>query len=40
MWFETVNCHHDYTEREKHYGRELWVEVRNTLRQIVNVKGA
>src|SRR3954466_9944299 len=22
---ETVNCHHNYTEREQHYGRSLWV---------------
>ncbi|WP_369134100.1 RtcB family protein [Modestobacter sp. I12A-02662] len=22
---ETVNCHHNYTEREEHYGRSLWV---------------
>lgn len=22
---ETVNCHHNYTERENHYGREVWL---------------
>ena len=22
---ETVNCHHNYTEREVHYGREVWL---------------
>ena len=22
---ETVNCHHNYTERETHYGREVWL---------------
>jgi tRNA-splicing ligase RtcB len=22
---ETVNCHHNYTEREKHFGREVWL---------------
>jgi tRNA-splicing ligase RtcB len=22
---ETVNCHHNYTEREEHYGREVWL---------------
>src|SRR3954451_22607070 len=22
---ETVNCHHNYTEREEHYGRSVWL---------------
>ncbi|TFV62291.1 UNVERIFIED_ORG: RtcB family protein [Bacillus sp. AZ43] len=22
---DTVNCHHNYTERETHYGREVWL---------------
>jgi tRNA-splicing ligase RtcB (3'-phosphate/5'-hydroxy nucleic acid ligase) len=22
---ETLNCHHNYTERETHYGREVWL---------------
>lgn len=22
---QTINCHHNYTERERHLGRELWV---------------
>lgn len=22
---ERINCHHNYTEREKHFGREVWV---------------
>ncbi|MEU5695841.1 RtcB family protein [Actinosynnema sp. NPDC020468] len=22
---ETVNCHHNYTEREKHFGKEVWL---------------
>jgi tRNA-splicing ligase RtcB len=22
---ETINCHHNYTEREKHFGRTLWL---------------
>jgi tRNA-splicing ligase RtcB len=22
---ERVNCHHNYTEREKHYGKEVWL---------------
>lgn len=22
---ETINCHHNYTEQEHHYGRELWL---------------
>jgi tRNA-splicing ligase RtcB (3'-phosphate/5'-hydroxy nucleic acid ligase) len=22
---ETINCHHNYTEREVHYGREVWL---------------
>jgi tRNA-splicing ligase RtcB len=22
---ETVNCHHNYTEREEHYGRAVWL---------------
>ncbi|WP_369139058.1 RtcB family protein [Modestobacter versicolor] len=22
---ETVNCHHNYTERERHFGREVWL---------------
>ena len=22
---ETVNCHHNYTERERHYGRDVWL---------------
>ncbi|TKJ28359.1 RtcB family protein [Blastococcus sp. CCUG 61487] len=22
---ETINCHHNYTERETHYGREVWL---------------
>ena len=22
---ETINCHHNYTEREEHYGREVWL---------------
>jgi tRNA-splicing ligase RtcB len=22
---ETVNCHHNYTEREQHFGREVWL---------------
>ncbi|GAB3667062.1 hypothetical protein GCM10027596_35600 [Nocardioides korecus] len=22
---EEINCHHNYTEREKHYGREVWL---------------
>ena len=22
---ETINCHHNYTERERHYGREVWL---------------
>jgi tRNA-splicing ligase RtcB len=22
---QTVNCHHNYTERETHYGREVWL---------------
>ncbi len=23
--YETVNCHHNYTERERHFGREVWL---------------
>jgi len=22
---ETSNCHHNYTVRERHYGRDVWV---------------
>ena len=22
---ETINCHHNYTEREQHFGREVWL---------------
>ena len=22
---ETINCHHNYTERERHFGREVWL---------------
>jgi tRNA-splicing ligase RtcB len=22
---ETINCHHNYTEQERHFGRDLWV---------------
>ena len=43
---ETVNTHHNYTAQETHFGQEVWlsrtrdlVEIRHTLRQIVNVKG-
>ena len=22
---ETINCHHNYTEREEHFGRQVWL---------------
>jgi tRNA-splicing ligase RtcB len=22
---ETINCHHNYTERERHFGRDVWL---------------
>ena len=72
---ERINCHHNFTQRERHFGRDVWVsrkgaieyrdtdafideipaaykdidqvmadaadlvEIRHTLRQVVNVKG-
>jgi tRNA-splicing ligase RtcB len=29
---EAVNCHHNYVDRERHYGREVWVTRKGAIR--------
>jgi len=29
---ETTNCHHNYTERERHYNRDLWITRKGAIR--------
>ncbi|HEX6002840.1 MAG TPA: RtcB family protein [Burkholderiales bacterium] len=32
MTLEAVNCHHNYVERERHYGRDVWVTRKGAIR--------
>ena len=36
---ERVNCHHNYTERETHFGRELWITRKGAIRAGVGDRG-
>jgi tRNA-splicing ligase RtcB len=29
---ERINCHHNYTERERHFGREVWLSRKGAIR--------
>ncbi len=24
-----INCHHNYTAREEHFGRDMWIQILN-----------
>ncbi|MBT1001795.1 RtcB family protein [Paenarthrobacter sp. DKR-5] len=36
---ERINCHHNYTVRERHYGRELWVTRKGAIDAATGVAG-
>jgi tRNA-splicing ligase RtcB (3'-phosphate/5'-hydroxy nucleic acid ligase) len=36
---ERINCHHNYTEREKHYGRWVWISRKGAIRAEKNDLG-
>ena len=36
---ETVNCHHNYTERETHFGREVWLSRKGAISAREGVHG-
>ena len=36
---DTVNCHHNYTEREHHQGRDLWITRKGAIRARVGDRG-
>jgi tRNA-splicing ligase RtcB len=36
---EVINCHHNYTEREKHFGRQVWVSRKGAIDARDGVRG-
>jgi len=36
---ETINCHHNYTERETHFGKEVWLSRKGAINAAVGVPG-
>jgi tRNA-splicing ligase RtcB (3'-phosphate/5'-hydroxy nucleic acid ligase) len=36
---ETINCHHNYTEREKHWGKEVWLSRKGAIHASEGVRG-
>ena len=36
---ETTNCHHNYTERERHHNRELWITRKGAIRARAGDRG-
>jgi len=36
---ETINCHHNYTEREHHFGREVWLSRKGAINAAAGVPG-
>jgi tRNA-splicing ligase RtcB len=36
---ETINCHHNYTERETHFGREVWLSRKGAINAASGVPG-
>ncbi|HUY54726.1 MAG TPA: RtcB family protein, partial [Candidatus Nanopelagicaceae bacterium] len=36
---DTINCHHNYTEREHHLGRDLWITRKGAIRARVGDRG-
>ena len=36
---EEINCHHNYTEREEHHGREVWLSRKGAIRAAEGVPG-
>jgi tRNA-splicing ligase RtcB len=36
---ETINCHHNYTERESHWGKDLWVSRKGAIHAAKGVRG-
>ncbi|HEY0640252.1 MAG TPA: RtcB family protein [Pseudonocardiaceae bacterium] len=37
--FETINCHHNYTERERHYGKDVWLSRKGAIHAGEGVPG-
>jgi tRNA-splicing ligase RtcB len=38
-WIDTINCHHNYTSREEHGGRLLWITRKGAIRAAINELG-
>ncbi len=36
---ETINCHHNYTERERHFGKEVWLSRKGAIDASAGVPG-
>jgi tRNA-splicing ligase RtcB len=36
---ETINCHHNYTEREKHFGKDVWLSRKGAIDASEGVRG-
>jgi len=36
---ETINCHHNYTEREKHWGKDVWLSRKGAIHAAPGVRG-
>jgi tRNA-splicing ligase RtcB len=36
---DTINCHHNYTEREHHFGKDLWITRKGAIRARVGDRG-
>jgi tRNA-splicing ligase RtcB len=36
---ETINCHHNYTEREQHFGKEVWLSRKGAIDAGAGVRG-
>ena len=36
---ETINCHHNYTEREEHFGRQVWLSRKGAIDAHSGVRG-
>lgn len=36
---ETINCHHNYTEKEKHFGREVWLTRKGAINAAKGTRG-
>jgi tRNA-splicing ligase RtcB (3'-phosphate/5'-hydroxy nucleic acid ligase) len=37
--FETINCHHNYTERERHFGEDVWLSRKGAIHAGAGVPG-